>query len=42
VHQTTYHVEFRVKDLWGDAADDGYVVADLFEGYLDLAPETPA
>lgn len=36
-HQPTYHVEFRVKDLWGDAADDGYVVVDLFEGYLDRA-----
>lgn len=36
-HQSTYHVEFRVKDLWGDAADDGFVVVDLFEGYLDHA-----
>ncbi|MDH5821279.1 nitrile hydratase subunit beta [Acinetobacter pseudolwoffii] len=35
VHQPTYHVEFKVKDLWGDAADDGAVVVDLFEGYLD-------
>lgn len=34
-HQPTYHVEFRVKDLWGDAADDGLVVVDLFESYLD-------
>lgn len=42
VRQPTYHVEFKVKDLWGAAADDGYVVADLFEGYLDRAPETPA
>ena len=36
-HQPTYHVEFRVKDLWGDAADDGLVVVDLFESYLDHA-----
>ncbi|WP_285433082.1 nitrile hydratase subunit beta [Pseudomonas sp. fls2-241-R2A-110] len=36
-HQPTYHVEFRVKDLWGDAADDGFVVVDLFESYLDKA-----
>ncbi|GAA5004833.1 hypothetical protein GCM10023206_09350 [Acinetobacter puyangensis] len=35
LHQPTYHVEFRVKDLWGDAADDGYVIVDLFESYLD-------
>lgn len=33
--QSTYHVEFKVQDLWGDAADDGTVVVDLFEGYLD-------
>ncbi|WP_028694370.1 nitrile hydratase subunit beta [Pseudomonas cremoricolorata] len=33
--QPTYHVEFRVKDLWGDATDDGLVVVDLFESYLD-------
>ncbi|MGN4074204.1 nitrile hydratase subunit beta [Burkholderia gladioli] len=38
IHQPTYHVEFCTKDLWGDAADDGYVVADLFEGYLNRAP----
>jgi nitrile hydratase subunit beta len=37
-HQPTYHVEFRVKDLWGDAADDGWVVVDLFESYLDKVP----
>jgi len=36
-HQPTYHVEFQVKDLWGDAADDGLVVVDLFESYLDKA-----
>jgi nitrile hydratase len=35
VHEPTYHVRFKVKDLWGDAADDGFVVVDLFEGYLD-------
>jgi nitrile hydratase len=33
--QPTYHVEFAVKDLWGDAADEGFVVVDLFESYLD-------
>lgn len=33
--ESSYHVEFRVKDLWGDAADDGFVVVDLFESYLD-------
>lgn len=37
-HQSSYHVEFRVKDLWGDAADDGFVVVDLFESYLDMLP----
>jgi nitrile hydratase len=36
-HQPTYHVEFLVKDLWGDAADGGFVVVDLFESYLDKA-----
>ena len=41
-HQPTYHVEFRVKDLWGDAADEGLVVVDLFEGYLDKATPSPA
>ena len=34
-HQPTYHVRFKVKDLWGGAADDGFVVVDLFESYLD-------
>jgi nitrile hydratase len=37
--QPTYHVEFQVKHLWGDAADDGSVVVDLFEGYLDRVPQ---
>jgi len=35
LHEPTYHVRFKVKDLWGSAADDGFVVVDLFEGYLD-------
>ncbi|MBK5549095.1 nitrile hydratase subunit beta [Pseudomonas sp. TH03] len=35
IHQPSYHVEFRVKDLWGDANDNGLVVVDLFESYLD-------
>ena len=39
-HQPTYHVEFRVKDLWGDAEDEGFVVVDLFESYLDHADST--
>ena len=33
--ESTYHVRFKVKDLWGTAADDGFVVVDLFESYLD-------
>ncbi|ARP83159.1 nitrile hydratase subunit beta [Bordetella genomosp. 8] len=33
--EPTYHVRFKVTDLWGTAADDGFVVVDLFEGYLD-------
>ncbi len=37
-HQPTYHVQFSVKDLWGDAADGGHVVVDLFESYLDKTP----
>lgn len=35
--QPTYHVEFNTQELWGDAADAGYVVVDLFESYLDKA-----
>ncbi|MEM5460637.1 nitrile hydratase subunit beta [Paraburkholderia phytofirmans] len=42
LHEPTYHVQFRVRDLWGDAADDGLVVVDLFEGYLDRVDVTPA
>ncbi|WP_060483251.1 nitrile hydratase subunit beta [Pseudomonas sp. NBRC 111119] len=38
--QPTYHVQFEVRDLWGEAADDGRVVVDLFESYLD--PVQPA
>jgi nitrile hydratase beta subunit len=41
-HQPSYHVEFRVKYLWGDAADDGFVVVDLFESYLDNATRSQA
>nr|BAD98533.1 nitrile hydratase beta subunit [Pseudomonas sp. K-9] len=41
-HQPTYHVEFHSKDLWGDAADEGFVVVDLFESYLDPAEGRPA
>ncbi|AIZ33278.1 nitrile hydratase subunit beta [Pseudomonas sp. K1(2024)] len=38
--QPTYHVQFEVRDLWGDAADDGQVVVDLFESYLDRVPQS--
>jgi nitrile hydratase len=41
LHEPTYHVQFRVHDLWGDAADDGFVVVDLFEGYLDRIDAAP-
>ncbi len=37
-HQSSYHVEFSARDLWGSAADDGLVVVDLFESYLDKVP----
>jgi nitrile hydratase subunit beta len=36
-HEPTYHVQFKVSDVWGSAADDGFVVVDLFESYLDKA-----
>ncbi|MET3434908.1 nitrile hydratase [Herbaspirillum seropedicae] len=39
VMQPTYHVQFSNRDVWGDACDDGFVVVDLFEGYLDKAPQ---
>ncbi|MDP9968955.1 nitrile hydratase [Variovorax paradoxus] len=42
VHQPSYHVEFKVKELWGDAADDGFVTVDLFEGYLDKVAQPAA
>jgi nitrile hydratase len=32
----TYHVEFRAQDLWPDA-DDGTVVVDLWDAYLEPA-----
>lgn len=34
-HEPTYHVRFKVTDIWGSAAGDGFVVVDLFESYLD-------
>lgn len=40
--QPTYHVQFKVRDLWSDAVDDGLVVVDLFESYLDKAPAAVA
>lgn len=33
-NEPTYHVLFTTQELWGDAADDGTVVVDLFGGYL--------
>ncbi|MBW8834586.1 MAG: nitrile hydratase subunit beta [Burkholderia sp.] len=41
LHEPTYHVRFSARELWGEAADDGFVVVDLFEGYLDKV-ELPA
>jgi nitrile hydratase len=41
LHESTYHVRFKACDLWGDAADDGFVVVDLFEGYLDKVESLP-
>lgn len=41
--QPTYHVQFRLRELWSDAADaEGFVVVDLFESYLDKAAAAPA
>ncbi len=42
IHQPTYHVQFKVKDIFGDAADDGLIVVDLFEGYLDKVASVQA
>ncbi|MDF0378884.1 nitrile hydratase subunit beta [Methylophilus sp. YYY-1] len=36
VLQPTYHVQFSTKDLWSDS-EEGFVVVDLFESYLDKA-----
>jgi hypothetical protein len=33
--EPTYHVRFDSKELWGDAAEEGWVVVDLFDGYLE-------
>ena len=38
VMQPTYHVQFKTTDIWGDSADEGFVVVDLFESYLDKVP----
>ena len=35
--EPTYHVQSTTQELWGDAADAGTVVVDLFGGYLLLA-----
>lgn len=32
--EPTYHVQFTTQELWGEAADAGTVVVDLFGGYL--------
>ncbi|GEM_PF-82703 len=39
--QPTYHVQFSNRDVWGDACDEGFVVVDLFEGYLDKVAQAP-
>lgn len=37
--ETTYHVEFGARELWGDSAEpNGRVVVDLWESYLEAAP----
>lgn len=33
--QPTYHVKFERRNLWGETAEPGSVVVDLFEGYLE-------
>lgn len=33
-NEPTYHVLFTTQELWGDAADAGTVVVDLFGSYL--------
>lgn len=33
--EPTYHVQFSAKELWGEGVEDGSVVVDLFESYLD-------
>src|SRR5690606_19141177 len=35
--ESTYHVRFDTRDLWGAEVEEGWVVVDLFEGYLDKA-----
>jgi nitrile hydratase subunit beta len=33
--QYTYHVEFTAQELWGPSAEEGTVVVDLWEEYLE-------
>lgn len=33
--QPTYHVRFDTRELWGAEVEEGAVVVDLFEGYLE-------
>lgn len=37
--EPTYHVRFDARDLWSDADANASVVVDLWESYLDHAPE---
>ena len=39
LHQPTYHVQFSSRELWGDAGDEGSIIVDLFEGYLERSLE---
>jgi nitrile hydratase len=40
--EPTYHVSFKARDLWSDADPNASVVVDLWESYLDHAPERSA
>lgn len=38
--EVTYHVEFKMSDIWGEAAEpDGLLSLDLFDSYLESGPE---
>ncbi|HKY91990.1 MAG TPA: SH3-like domain-containing protein [Nevskiaceae bacterium] len=40
--EPTYNVRFDARDLWSDADPNASVVVDLWESYLDHAPEKSA